>query len=344
MIDLNRTIKLVTGALLDRDATWQSYLPEAGDWKQTAFLLTGPLIIASAIVAYLLSLLFTDSSMFAFFRPTLVSTLFSIVTGAIGAGVVAFVVSMLAGTFGGKNDFALGLAATTFAFVPGYLGQALTWLPWVGGLLAIGLGVFSLVQLWQIIPVYLDVPATKRAVHYVLSLIATIVVMIIVSRVIAPIMGGPTMDYSSQSSGMLGDMERNAAIVAEAEDDQYTPPDDGKLTERQVREFVSVMQSVAKERTAIMERVEKIAEEADEDDQVSAADFGNMMSGMKEFSALSTAEITTVKESGGNWAEHQWIRESLMMASIQKDANDAVSHNYDLYQQYAEELENSIGW
>jgi hypothetical protein len=33
-----------------------------------------------------------------------------------------------------------------------------------------------------------------------------------------------------------------------------------------------------------------------------------------------------------------------MMASIQKDANDAVSHNYDLYQQYAEELENSIGW
>lgn len=354
MLDINRTVKLVVGALTDREATWQSYLSEAGDWQKTAFLLTGPLIVVSAIVAYLLSLLTSDASMFTAFRPTLMSTLFSIVTGAIGAGVIAFVVSTLAGTFAGKSDFALGLAAITLAFVPGYIGQALVWLPWIGGLLAFGLGIFSLVQLWQIIPLYLEVPGNKRVVHFVLSLIVTIVVMVIISTVLTPVLGGPTaqspfgstsqMDNSDPGSGMFSDMNRNAATVAEAEADRYTPPVDGKLTEQQVREYVSVMQTVAEERAAIVERMEKLAEKADEDDRVSAKDLGNMMSGMGEFGALATAEMAAVKANGGNWAEHRWIQESLLMASIQKDTNDTVSHNFSLYEQFAEQLEKNAGW
>jgi hypothetical protein len=354
MLDINRTVKLVIGALTDRETTWRSYLSEAGDWRNTAFLLTGPLIVVSAVVAYVLSLLTSDASMFTAFRPTLMSTLFSIVTGAIGAGVIAFVVSTLAGTFAGKNDFALGLAATTLAFVPGYIGQAMVWLPWIGGLLALGLGIFSLVQLWQIIPLYLEVPDSKRVVHFALSLIVTIVVMVIISTVLAPVLGGPAaqspfgstsqMDNSDQDSGMFGDMSRNAAIVADAEEDRYTPPKDGKLTEQQVREYVSVMQTVAEKRAAIVERMEKLAEKADEDDRVSVKDLGNMMSGMGEFSALATAEMAAVKANSGNWAEHRWVQESLLMASIQKDTNDTVSHNFSLYEQFAEQLEKNAGW
>lgn len=48
---------------------------------------------------------------------------------AIAASVVAFIVSALAGMFGGKASFAHGLATTSLAFVPGHLGQALNWLP-----------------------------------------------------------------------------------------------------------------------------------------------------------------------------------------------------------------------
>jgi hypothetical protein len=57
---------------------------------------------------------------------------------------------------------------------------------------------------------------------------------------------------------------------------------------------------------------------------------------------LSTAEIEIVKSAGGNWAEHQWVRQTLRTAWLQKDINDAVAHNYALYQEYEEELRDYI--
>lgn len=360
MFELNRTIKLATGALFDREATWQSYLPEAGDWKKTAFLLTGPLIIASAIVSYLLSLVFADSGMFPMFRPTILSTIGTIITGAITAGVVGFIFSALAGAFGGRNSFALGLAATTLAFVPGYLGQALSWLPWIGGLLALGLAIFALVQLWKIIPIYLEVPDSKRTVHFIVSIVATIVVMLIVGRIVNPIIYGPgagspfdampgiesssrSESSSERAGGMFNDMTRRAAIVAEAQEDTYTLPADGRLTEEQVQNFVSVMQIVADEQATTMRAIEELAEKADEDEQISASDFGAMMSGMSEIGGLGTAAIEIVKGDGGNWAEHQWVQQTLLTASRQKDTNDAVAHNFSLYEKYANQLAVA-GW
>ena len=183
MIDLKRTLSLITGGMFDPEKTWRDYLPEAEEWQKTVFLLTGPLIILSAVAAYLFGLLGSSVSMLGL-RPTIMSTVMTIVTSAIAAVIVAFVVSALAGVFGGKKGFALGLAATTFAFIPGYLGQAVTWLPWVGWLLSLGLFVYSLVLLWKVIPVYLAVPDGKRVGHYILSLVATIAVMVAFSMTI----------------------------------------------------------------------------------------------------------------------------------------------------------------
>ncbi|HLU04951.1 MAG TPA: hypothetical protein VKZ91_00215, partial [Woeseiaceae bacterium] len=110
MFHLKRTLELVKGALLDPEPTWRSYLPEALDWKKTALLLTGPLIVAAALIYWLLGFLNTGTSVFA--RPTLATVLWQIVMGAILAGVVALIWSALAGAFRGKSSFALGLAAT----------------------------------------------------------------------------------------------------------------------------------------------------------------------------------------------------------------------------------------
>ncbi len=354
MFDLSRTIKLVTGALMAAEATWKGYLPEAGDWKKTAFLLTGPLIVAAAIVSYLLGLIFAESAMFPQLQPTLLSTIGTIIFGAIGAGVVAFIFSAFAGVFGGKSSFGLGLGATTLAFVPGYVGQALSWLPWIGGLLSLGLGVFAMVQLWKIIPIYLEVPNGKRAIHYIVSFVATMVAMLVIGSIISPIIYGPDAaspfgqvsrtDTSEQpSGGMFGDVNRRAAIMAKAQEDTYTPPSDGRLTDSQVRTYASFMQEVAEKQAESMKRLEQLAEKADEDDQLSAKDFGTMMSGMTEVGGLSTAVVEVVKENGGNWAEHQWVQQTLLTASRQKDINETVAHNYRLYEQYSDQL-SDVGW
>lgn len=183
--DYKRTLELVSGALFDAQATWQAWLPESGDWRKTALILTVPTIVAAMFSAWLIGLLTSDLSLFGG-RPTLLSTLLSIVGAAAAIAVATFVFTTLAGVFGGKRDYALGFAALSLALVPAYVGQALSSLPWIGWLTALGLAIFGLVQLWRIIPLYLEVPQDKRVAHYVVSLLAIIGFMIVVSALIGP--------------------------------------------------------------------------------------------------------------------------------------------------------------
>lgn len=141
---------------------------------------------------------------------------------------------------------------------------------------------------------------------------------------------------------MFGGMARQAELMAAAEEDRYDPPSDGRLSEDQVREFIRVMQrteELQQEKTA---RFKELAEKAERDEEVSFSDLGTMMSGVSEATGLQTAEIDVVKSAGGNWAEHQWVRESLRTAWIQKDINDAVAHNFGLYQEFEPELSTYI--
>jgi hypothetical protein len=348
MLDLNRTLGLIRGALLDPEATWRSYLPEAGNWQKTALLLTGPLIVAAAVIAYLMGL-FSGPSLLGMFRPTIGSTITTIIFGAIAAGVVAFVVSWLAGVFGGKRSFAHGLAATTLAFVPGYLGQALSGLVWIGGLLTLGLLIYALVLLWRIIPIYLEVPQRKRGPHYALSLLVSIVVMIILGGLLggAGMSPGPEPEAerdipATPGSGLFGGLARQGELIALAEEDRYTPPGDGKLTEAQVKAFIRVMSRAGEMRAEQEQRLKQMAERAETEKDFSMGDLGDMMSGVTSVVGLQTAEIEVVKSAGGNWAEHQWVREALRQAWVKKDLNDAVAHNYALYQKYQDQLADII--
>jgi hypothetical protein len=355
MIDLKRTLSLITGGMFDPDKTWRDYLPEADNWQKTVFLLTGPLIIFAAVAAYLFGFLGSGVSMFGL-RPTLMSTVTTMITSALAAAIVAFVVSAMAGAFGGKSSFALGLAATTFAFIPGYLGQAVTWLPWVGWLLSIGLFIYGMVLLWKVIPVYLAVPDGKRVGHYILSVVATIAVMLILSMTIGrffyPSTGGPTFDRMTDraapglSSGpgtssrpsVVSGFARQAELMDAAEESRFDPPSNGRVSKEQVREFIRVMQRTEELQEEKSARLEELAKKAESDQEMSLNDFGSMMSGMTEVAGLQTTEIEVVMSSGGNWAEHQWVRESLRTAWIQKDINDTVAHNFKLYQEYEEDL------
>lgn len=356
MLDPQRTLNLISAGLFDPDKTWADYLPEANDWQKTAFLLTGPLIVIAALGAYIFGLLGSDVSMFGRFRPTIVSTLGAIISSGIAAVVVAFVVSALAGAFGGKNNFALGLAATTFAFVPGYLAQAVVWLPWVGGILAIGLYIYGLVLLWKIIPVYLAVPDGKRVGHYILSLVATIVAMIIltmtVGKLLYPSVGGPSFGGSSFNApsadsavggGLYAGLARQAELMSAAEEDRYDPPSNGRVSKKQVLEFIRVMARAGELEQEKLARLKELGKKAERDEEISFRDLGSMMSGVTDAAGLQTSEIEVVKSAGGNWAEHQWVRESLRTARVQKDINDAVKHNYELYQDFEEELSVAAG-
>ena len=73
-------------------------------------------------------------------------------------------------------------------------------------------------------------------------------------------------------------------------------------------------------------------------DRVEVAIVGSGIAGMAGVVNIANAEMEVVMTGGGNWAEHQLVREQLHVARIQKDINAAVEHNYQLYLAFEDEL------
>lgn len=343
MFDFKRTLELIKGAIFDPETTWDGYLADAGDWKKTATLLTGPLVVASGLLGYVLDVIFPNRMPFIA-NTSILEMLIGIVVAAVAAVVVAFVVAVLAGLFKGKNSFPLALAATSLAFVPGYLGNALIHVAWVGWLLSLGLGIYGLVLLWRILPKYLEVPGASRIGHYILSLVISIVAFFILATVVGANMLGSRstgFDFSKDddsvdpSSGIFAGLERQGKIMEAAQEDTYDPPGNGKLSKSQVRDFVSVLAKTRDYQLAQAKRLEELSEKAEQNEIASVSEA---ISGMAGMANITNAEMEVVKTGGGNWAEHQWVKEQLRVARIQKDINEAVEHNYELYLDFEEDL------
>ena len=346
MFDLQKTLILVKGGLLEHRQTWQTYLDENNDWKETATLLTGPLVLVSFILSLIFGWLFSSQYMFAQ-RSGFWLMIFGLIAAAISIAIAAFVFSYLAGVFKGKHDFNKGFAALSLAAIPGYLGSILGTLPWIGFLFVLALGITSLVFLYKIIPLYLDVPEDKRVVHYTVSLVSTIVLVFIVNMVLgvgAHTTGGMNPAHmqgtnsTNQNYGMFGDLERQATMIEQAGKDRYTAPESGKITEDQMEKLIITMQKTAEYKKRQNEQMKGLEEELKDKKDFSFSDFGKLRSGISSAMTTANAEMEVVKSGGGNWAEHQWIKNQLRIASIQKDLNDTVKHNYVLYQKYSDQL------
>ena len=126
--------------------------------------------------------------------------------------------------------------------------------------------------------------------------------------------------------------------MSAAQDDKYTPPSDGEVSEAQVMAFIRVMDRATETRNDKEARLKALAEKADKEGDVSISDIGSMMGNAAALAGLGADEIEIVKSAGGNWAEHVWVRDSLRTAWLQKDINDAVKHNYNLYKEHEDEL------
>jgi len=348
MFDLQKFLALIQGGLLNPRETWQKYLAEGHDWKSTALLLTIPLVVGCAIISAVLGWLF-HSGMFAFGRGFFAVLIMGLIYAAIGIVLVSFVFSFLAGVFKGEHNFDRGFAAISLTAIPAQLGSIVSTIPWIGWLVGLAASILSLVYLYQIIPSYLKVPDNQRIIHYILSIAATIIIMIVLSFVlgIGGMMGGMGMSgtskmgmSSSSSSGKLSGLPfgQQADLVAATSEDKYDPPKDGKVSEAQAQAYARFMAKTADYRQSQMERLQKIEKEAKDSGNKSPS-LSQISGGLGSVMGMSFAEMEVVHTGGGNWAEHQWIKQQMRTASIQKDINDAVKHNYELYKKYIEPVQ-----
>lgn len=344
MFDPNKTISLIKGGLLDSDATWKSYHAENKSWKDTFIELTGPMILVSVILSSIFTWVFSSFSMFGS-QGGVGFTLMRLIAAVVGILVAAFIFSYIAGFFKGRHNFNKGFAALSLAAIPAYIGGVFSGLPFIGWLISLGLGILSLVFLYKILPSYLEVPEDKRVVHFIASLVATFIIVLIINLILGvgayksgAMNSMSQTDSKSVSSGLFGGVERQANMIENAGNDKFSPPSDGKVTENQITTLILNLSKAADYRKSQENKLKDLDDKMKDKKGFSFSDIGKLTSGFNSVMSTANAEMEVVKTGGGNWAEHQWIKDQLRIANIQKDINDAVKHNYALYQKYADQL------
>ena len=103
-------------------------------------------------------------------------------------------------------------------------------------------------------------------------------------------------------------------LIEEAAEDEYTPPEDNLLTEKQVETYLAVREREAKIADVSRQQIEEHSKDAEK----SRGGIGEMMAGMKGLGSVAdllTADIRAARELGYNTAEYQWIKERVLEAS-----------------------------
>jgi Yip1 domain len=352
MFDIDATIKWISAVLKTPAEVAPQYKAISAPFLQTFLQIVLPAFVGSYLIGGMLGWLLGSSS-----GPGGLSFMAFVMGLLFGLGwtfVVAFVFDFFAGTFGGVKNYDHAYATVGLAIVPACAGAILGPLPWIGWLLSIAASIYSLVLAWRFIPEFLAVPEDSRVKHYAASVgtlfVAGFIVMIMWGMVFtaasvtsAVLSGGDTEDSAEavenifengKSTGVLGGMERSGQLLEQAEQDVYEPPDDGELTEEQVETYISTL----KKTKALRERIAKKYEEFDEEEGKEPS-LTDIFGGIGDMTRAGSAEVEVVKTAGGNWKEHLWVKNAIETARVQQDINDAVAHNYALFQQYQEDIE-----
>jgi len=364
--DFAKTLSLVKGGLTNHEVTWKDYLEDCPDWQSTAITLTGPLILANIVLGVIFSHIIGGFSPYGYYSNIFSAIFWSLILACLGLIIAVLVFNFLAGTFKGKSNFSRAFAAVSLAAIPSWLaGIVAALIPgFIGAIIALAGGILSLVWMYKIMPLALAVPDEKRVVHFIASIVAIIVLNIVAGT----LLGGaalPDMQQTSfstgsssrteavsqpqqgsqagASSGVLGEMERQSRLVETATADRFEPPADDELTEAQVIAYTKVMKKTRVLHDEYAKKMQKLTEEMEAKEKngesPSFADMSKIYSGIGSTINANNAEMEIVKTGQGNWAEHSWVKSQLRAARIQQgEGSEALEHNYELYQEYQEEI------
>jgi hypothetical protein len=352
--DWNKTVSVIKGGLADPENTWKAFLAENTGWQQTAMVLTGPLLVANVVLTLVFSRAIGGYSAYGMQGNWFSALIFGLVVAVIAVIITTAVFNFLAGTFKGTPNFSRAFAAVSLAAIPSWVAGAIgAIVPFIGFLLALAGGILTLIYLYRIMPLALNVPQDKRIVHYVVSLLVIMIINFVIGMTLG--MGAATRqlqgtDYSAigdsgtlAGAGVLGEVNRQAELMNAAGSDTFEPPADGKLDEAQVEAYVNVLKKTRALQAEHAEKMDKLAQDMKAKEEsggaFSLADVGKAISGAGSLMGANNAEMEVVKSGGGNWAEHEWVKQQLRTARVQQgDGDAAIAHNYKLYQQFEAQL------
>ncbi|HXG57592.1 MAG TPA: hypothetical protein VNL91_01035 [Thermoanaerobaculia bacterium] len=135
------------------------------------------------------------------------------------------------------------------------------------------------------------------------------------------------------------DLEKRGTIdlMKQTAEDEYTPPEDGRLTEAQIQMYLKVREHEKKIAQVAKEQMKQHSEKAEASGEKS---MGGLMEGLKALGSaadLVTADIRAAKDLGYNTQEYLWVKGQILAASgaaIAEKATEAMTAGMDAsYQQ-----------
>ena len=121
-------------------------------------------------------------------------------------------------------------------------------------------------------------------------------------------------------------------LMKEVAEDTYEAPEDGKLTEKQIKMYLKVREHEKKIAEVAKEEAKKHADAAKEKGEKSLA---GMMEGFKTLGSVAdlvTADIRAAKDLGYNSQEYLWVKQQILAASgaaIAETMSKTMSANFD---------------
>ena len=365
-------------AVLKPEPLWQQEAEKSTPLQPFLSGTVVPVISVVAVISALLLKIFGyHLPMIGVVRPSLSDMLLQIVGTIVmymlTLVILGWIAAYLAGIMGGKNDINRAVSMLFWISVPSMLGQILGTLPFVGWVLSLGLGVYSLVLLYRAIPVFLGVAVEDRVKHFIFFLIASFVVSIILGMTLGRIFtprdmmqnirpdvilpqttqeSAKPVENNVQHTGKkeienpvdtyvetMAKGDYNKDVIADASDDTFTPPADGKLTKAQVEKFIFLAKKVKQVEKEQAEKLKEKYEKKEKSEEFSITDIFN---GLKDFSSLATLEMKVVKENGGNWAEYQWVKDQVREAYYTPSLSPTTQYNAKLLKGYEDILKEVL--
>lgn len=359
MIDINELKTLFLGAITDPEQTWATFRQNQPDAQRVFLAYTLPLVLGSTIAAAVLAFVFgTQGLVFSAgrsFTAMLQEMLVGSLAGCIGIGLLAGITLWLARLFGGEGRFDAALSMSTLAAVPGFLSNIPGALPWIGWLILLAGGIYSLILLYKAIPVFLQLESGRRPLHYICSLVLMLVVNFVLGAMFGGLLGNSDeramrealSGGTSTSDGLFGNIEAMAALYEAADNDRYEAPGDGEVSGEQLRDFLRVAEDTSARHARYLDELAAVEAQlsgAEAEGGVGAL-FGAMRAvstGMAASTGAFNAEMAAVKESGGNWAEHLWVRERLQRARFEIADEPGQSANRALYERERDGIDQAL--
>ncbi len=359
----NQLISSLQRAILKPEPLWEEEIEKSVEWSLFLKSMVLPVIGVTAILsAILLKIFGYHLPMIGVVRPSMTDMLLQIVGAIVMYGIsivlLGWIAAWLAGMLGGKNDLNRAVAMLFWISVPSLVGQVLGTLPFVGWVISLGLGIYSLVLLYRAIPVFLDVPVSERVKHFIFFLIASFVVSILLGmtlgRLFTPrdmmqsmrpdVIVPPQMKEIGQSQPVQKSTKKsenpvedyvesmakgdyNKDVIEKAKEDRFIPPADGKLTKAQVEKFLALAKKV---KIVEKEQAQKLKEKYDKKEQSDDFSISDVFNGLKDFTSLATLEMKVVKENGGNWAEYTWVKDRVREAYYTPSLSPTTEYNAKL--------------